>query len=154
MEMAKKALAKKYRFSEESLKILEWARGRRAELHYLYPEKKLLWASELAKTRSRLWSVVDEEFSYFHLFPHPVSAAKAFQVFFETAHYEDGGAETYPTLLVPAAFEVEAWDARRLRKDDEVLEEMREGWYYGGWPFKEKIRPKVTLFAIAWFTKD
>jgi hypothetical protein len=111
-------------------------------------------ASERAKkTRARLWSVSDEEVRYFHLFPHPVSAAKALQTFFKTAHYEDGEAETCPALVVPCAFEVEAWDMRGLRRDDEVLEEMKGDWYYGSWPFEGRFPSKATFLAIAWFTK-
>jgi hypothetical protein len=155
MTVEKKAKALKYRFWERGLEVLEWAHNRKAELHYLYPEKTLLRASERARTtKSRLWSVADEEFRYFRLFPHPVSAAKALRVFFETAQYEDTGAETCPTLVVPCAFVVEAWDESRLRKDDKVPEEMRKDWYYGDWPFKGKTPPQATFLAIAWFTEE
>jgi hypothetical protein len=152
MTAERKAKALKYHFWEKGLEVLEWAHNRRAELHYLYPERALIGASEEAgTTKSRLWSVADEELRYFHLFPHPVSASQALQAFFETAKYEDTGAKTYPALVVPCAFVVEAWGVGKLRKDDEVWEEMRKYWYYGDWPFKEKIRPKADFFAIAWF---
>jgi hypothetical protein len=159
MEMAKEALAKKYRFSMKSLEILEWARNRRAELHYLHPEETLIRASERAKkTRARLWSVSDEEARYFHFFPRPVNAVRAFWDFFKTTFYDEEELEGYPALVVPYAFEVEAWDARRLRKDEDFQEElewMRKYWFYSGWPFKGEARPKVdSFFAIGWFTKD
>jgi hypothetical protein len=151
MEMAK-GLAKKYTFWEKGLEVLEWAHNRRAELHYLYPGKVLIGASEEARrTKSRLWSVADEEVRYFHLFPHPVSAAKALQVFFETAHYEDGEAETYPTLVVPYAFEVEAWDTGKVR-EDEARKEMEKDWC-GGWPFEGRFPPKAAFLAAVWFVE-
>jgi hypothetical protein len=154
MRTAAKEAMKKYRFSEKSLETLEWAHGKRAELHYLHPEKTLIGASERAKkTRDRLWSVVDGQVRYFRLFSHPVSAAKAFRDFLDTPLDEDAEAETFPPLVVPYAFVVEAWDARKVR-EDEVREEMRKEWYYWSyedWPFEERFPPKATFLAIAWF---
>ena len=154
MGAEKRTKTPRYRFWVNGLEVLEWAHNCQAELHYLCPERKLVKASERArKVRSQLWSVSDEEERYFHLFPHPVPTTKALKVFFETARYEDGEAKTYPALVVPYAFTVEAWNARRVQ-DSEVREEMRRGWYYGGWPFEEGIAPKATFLAAVWFTSE
>ena len=60
----------------------------RAEIHYLYPEKRCLQASERARSvRSRLWGVNDGSFVYVRLFPKPVSAVKAFTDFIRGAEY-------------------------------------------------------------------
>jgi hypothetical protein len=155
MEMAKEALTKKYRFWEKSLDILEWAHGQRVELHYLYPERKLIRASERArKTRSRLWSVADEEIRYFRLFPRPISAARATQAFFETAYYEEADVETYPALVVPFTFEVDAWDTKGIK--EEAQEKMEQDWYEH-WPFEERrylIIPKASFLVATWFIRD
>lgn len=149
--MTKGALAKKYRFWEKGLEVLESVHNRRAELHYLYPEETLIRASERAgRIRSRLWSVEDDQIRYFRLFPRPVSAAQALQVFFETARYGDAEAETYPALVVPYAFEVAAWDAKGVK--EEAQEEMKQDWYEH-WPFEKRglIIPKASFLAAAWF---
>jgi hypothetical protein len=154
-----------YRYSEEGVGILEWAHNMRTELEYLYPERKLIAASDRAeKTRARLWSVSDAEVRYFQLFPRPVNAAKALRVFFETAVYDDFDyreeeeAEDRPALVVPSDFVVDAWpwDPRRLAKDldpedlEKILEKMRQG-VYEGWPFEERFPPKASFLAIVWF---
>jgi hypothetical protein len=168
---------REYRYSEKSLEILEWNYNRRAELEYLYPERKLIAASERAeKTRARLWSVWDETEKYFRLFPRPVSAARALRDFFKTAVYEgfdyreedeEEEAEDRPALVVPSAFEVEAWSwnprwvAKDLEPEDleekmERVEEMKRDWREG-WPL-DPDHPhfycKASFLAVAWFLAE
>jgi hypothetical protein len=150
------------RRNEEGVRVFEWVHNMRAELDYLYPERKLIEASNRAEqTRARLWSVSDAEVSYFHLFPRPVNAAKALRVFFETAVYEsfdyreeeEEEAEDRPALVVPSDFVVEAWpwDGRLAKGlEPEGLKKMRQGWYEG-WPFEERFPPKASFLAIVWF---
>ncbi len=149
---------REYRYSEKSLEILEWNHNKRAELEYLVPERKLIATSERAeKTRARLWSVADAEITYFRLFPRPVSAAMALRDFFRTAFYDEGKLEEYPALVVPSAFEVEAWswDSRRAVKEiePEKLEEIKRYWD-DGWPFDPDhphFHRGPSFLAAVWF---
>ena len=150
-----------YRYWEKALGIIEWDHSKRIELEYLVPERKLIAASPQAEeTRARLWSVADAEITYFHLFPRPVSAARALRDFFRTAFYDEEKPEDYPALVVPSAFEVEAWswDSRRAVKElePEDLEEMKRDWHVG-WPF-DPDHPHFyrgpCFLAIAWFLAE
>jgi hypothetical protein len=158
---------REYSYSEKSLEILEWNYNKRAELEYLLPERKLIAASPQAEeTRARLWSVSDETVKYFRLFPRPVNAAKALRDFFKTAVYEgfdyreedeEEEAEDRPALVVPYAFEVEAWswDSRRAAKElePEDLEQMKRDWREG-WPLDPDhphFRCVASFLAAVWF---
>jgi hypothetical protein len=153
-----------YRYWEKGLEILEWNYNKRAELEYLVPERKLIAASPRAEeTRARLWSVADAEITYFRLFPRPVSAAGALRDFFRTAFYDEERPEDYPALVVPSAFEVEAWSWNPLRakrtedlepeEAEEALEEMRRDWVEG-WPFGELPPATASFLAVAWFLAE
>jgi|GEM_PF-4054511 len=160
-----------YRYWEKAPEIIEWSHSKRIELEYLYPERKLIAASKRAeKTRARLWSVWDETIQYFRLFPRPVSAAKALRDFFKTADYdrhyygaeeEEEEGDDQPALVVPSAFEVDAWlwHPRWLTKDlepedlEEILEEMKRDWREG-WPFEKKFPSKATFLAVVWFLAE
>jgi hypothetical protein len=156
-----------YRYSERGLEMLEWNYNKRVELEYLYPERKLIWASERAeKTRARLWSVWDETVKYFRLFPRPVSAAMALRDFFKTAVYdrfdyredEEEEAKSDPALVVPSAFEVDAWPwhPRMAKKDlePEELEVMKLYWQEKR-PFDlDRIFPKASFLAAVWFLAE
>ena len=114
------------------------------------------------KTRARLWSVKDAEIRYFRLFPRPVSATRALRDFFKTAVYDDFDyreedeeeeAEDRPALVVPSAFEADAWPWHpRMAKDlePEKLEEMKRNWREG-WPFEERFPPTASFLAAVWF---
>jgi hypothetical protein len=151
-----------YRYWEKALEIIEWSHSKRIELEYLVPERKLIAASPQAEeTRARLWSVSDETEKYFRLFPRPVSAARALRDFFRTAFYDEGKPEDYPALVVPYAFEVDAWpwNPRWVAKDlepedlEEILEEMKRDWREG-WPFEKKFPSKATFLAVVWFLAE
>jgi len=150
-----------YRYWEKALEIIEWSHSKRIELEYLVPERKLIAASERAeKTRARLWSVADAEITYFRLFPRPVSAARALRDFFRTAFYDEERPEDYPALVVPSAFEVEAWcwDSRRAVREiePEKLEEIKRDWD-DGWPFDPDdphFHCGASFLAIAWFLAE
>jgi hypothetical protein len=150
-----------YRYWEKALEIIEWSHNKRIELEYLYPERKLIAASDRAeKTQARLWSVGDEMETYFRLFPRPVSAARALRDFFRTALYDEDEPEDYPALVVPSAFEVEAWswDSRRALKElePEKLEEIKRDWD-DGWPFDPDhphFHRGPSFLAVAWFLAE
>jgi hypothetical protein len=150
-----------YRYWEKSLGILEWSHSKRIELEYLLPERKLIAASERAeKTRARLWSVWDETEKYFRLFPRPVNATRALRDFFRTAVYDEEEPEDYPALVVPFAFEVDAWtwDSRRAAKEvePERLEEIKRDWD-DHWPFDPDhpyFRRKASFLAAVWFLAE
>ncbi len=167
---------REYRYWEKALEIIEWSHNKRIELEYLYPERKLIAASERAEeTRARLWSVADAEITYFRLFPRPVSAARALRDFFKTAVYDDFDyreedereeAEDRPALVVPYAFEVDAWpwNPRWLAKEEPEdleekmrrVEEMKRDWREG-WPFDPDhphFRPKASFLAAVWFLAE
>jgi len=150
-----------YRYWEKALEIIEWSHSKRIELEYLVPERKLIAASPQAEeTRARLWSVADAEITYFRLFPRPVSATRALRDFFKTAFYDEGKPEDYPALVVPSAFEVEAWswDSRRAVKElePEKLEEIKRNWD-DGWPFDPDhphFHRGPSFLAVAWFLAE